>query len=220
MKREKVLSVLNCAIYGFIGLEVLGCILQFIDDRLIGPQFVVLMFCFAIFTMFIKAFVNLIWKFKDLYNMDFDIHFTMEEYDPYYEYVVSENDIKEIHFYKDVSYTINPNEVYTTHNGTKRAIDNNVKCIHTTSLSNISFDLLDKNYRIFLHENGRTLECKPGMDGTEKDVRKAHNIFRMINAGVFDSYFYNENETDEYVDDERCVESKQEAGENNNDTNE
>ena len=218
MKREKVLKILNCIIYSFIGLEILGCILQFIDDTLVSPVFVIAMFCFAILTMFIEAIVSFVWKFKDLRKNFKNTYFA--ESDDVVEAFTNETDEKEIHFYKDYPYSHDIFMLYTTHNGTKWAINNNVREIHTTSLSNISFDLLDHNYRIYLHENNRVLECKPGMDGTEKDIRKAHNIFRIIVAGVFDNYFYNENETDEYVDDERCVESKQEAGENNNDTNE
>lgn len=53
----------------------------------------------------------------------------------------------------------------------------------------MTFDLLDLGYRIFLHRNNKVLECKPGMDGTEKDIRYEHNIFRLIRAKHFDNYF-------------------------------
>ena len=64
----------------------------------------------------------------------------------------------------------------------------------------LSFDLLDSNYRIYLHENNRVLECKPGMEGTEKDIRRAHNILKIVVADVFDDYFYNDENKTENVD--------------------
>ena len=132
--------------------------------------------------------------------------------------IAKDNEEKEIHFYKDYPYDVPDEVLLITHNGTKWAINNSVKIIHTTALTMLSFDLLDLGYRIFLHENNKVLECKPGMDGTEKDVRRVHNILRMVVAGVFDNYFY-ENETKKHneSDDERCDGSEQEAGENNND---
>ena len=104
---------------------------------------------------------------------------------------------KEIHFYKDYSFDVDVTDLFITHEATKLAIDNNVKIIHTVALTLLSFDLLDSNYRIYLHENNRVLECKPGMEGTEKDIRRAHNILKIVVADVFDDYFYsdeNENE--------------------------
>ena len=80
-------------------------------------------------------------------------------------------------------------KIYTTYDGTEKAIDEGVTNIHTTSLANITFDLLDLGYRIFLHRNNKILECRPGMDGTEKDIRREHNIFRLIRAKIFDNYF-------------------------------
>ena len=94
---------------------------------------------------------------------------------------------KEIHFHLDFPY--DPDRTFHTYDGTNYAIEKGREIIHTTSIANISFDLLDLGYRIFLHRNNKVLECKPGMDGTEKDVRYEHNIFRLIRAKVFDNYF-------------------------------
>ena len=108
----------------------------------------------------------------------------------YYNFVrcTVSNDM-EIHFYKDY-----PEHgvagVYVTHNQTKNAIKRKERVIHTTSLTNLHFDLLDDGYRIYLHENGKMLECKVGMDGTEKDVRREHDIRRLVIAEVFQDYFY------------------------------
>jgi hypothetical protein len=103
--------------------------------------------------------------------------------------IAKDTEEKEIHFYKDYPYDV-PNDVLLiTHNGTKWAVENSVKVIHTTALTMLSFDLLDDGYRIFLHENDKVLECKPGMEGTEKDIRYEHNIFKLIRGRYFDNYF-------------------------------
>lgn len=134
--------------------------------------------------------------------------------------IAKDTEEKEIHFYKDYPYDV-PNDVLLiTHNGTKWSVENSVKVIHTTALTMLSFDLLDDGYRIFLHENDKVLECKPGMDGTEKEIRRAHNILRIVVAGVFDNYFYeNKTENSNESCDERCPGSEQETGENNYDDN-
>ena len=87
---------------------------------------------------------------------------------------------KEIHFHLDFSY--DPDHTFKTYDGTNWAIERGKDVIHTTSIANISFDLLDLN--------GRVLECKLGsMDGTEKEIRKAHNLLKLIMGHVFDEYF-------------------------------
>lgn len=96
--------------------------------------------------------------------------------------------MKEIHFYLDAPY--DPARTFHTYDGTNDAIKKGREIIHTTSIANISFDLLDLGYRIFVHRNGRALECKLGsMDGTEKEIRKAHNLLKFIMGHVFDEYF-------------------------------
>lgn len=103
--------------------------------------------------------------------------------------------MKEIHFYLDKSYCDNPHaicELVETYDETETQIDSKKEEIHTTSIANISFDLLDLGYRIFVHRNGQILECKLGsMDGTEKEIRKAHNLLKLIMGHVFDEYFEN-----------------------------
>lgn len=102
--------------------------------------------------------------------------------------------MKEIHFYLDRSYCNDPKvicELCELYDETEAQINAQKEEIHTTSLASITFDLLDLGYRIFLHRNYKILECKPGMDGTEKDIRYEHNIFRLIRGGHFDNYFNN-----------------------------
>ena len=103
--------------------------------------------------------------------------------------------MKEIHFYLDVIFdykfrTMSPDSVCCScYDSTELAINTGIEEIHTTSLASITFDLINLGYRIFLHRNNKVLECKPGMEGTEKDIRMEHNIFKLIRAKVFDDYF-------------------------------
>lgn len=96
--------------------------------------------------------------------------------------------MKEIHFYLDINY-VHVKDCYYAYDETEEAINNKEDIINTTSLANITFDLIDLGYRIFLHRKGKVLECKPGMEGTEKDIRYEHNIFRLIRGRHFDNYF-------------------------------
>jgi hypothetical protein len=96
--------------------------------------------------------------------------------------------MKEIHFYLDNFSHLD--HIFYTYDSTEEAIKQGRDRINTTSLANITFDLLDMDYRIFVHRNGRVLECKLGsMDGTEKEIRKAHNLLKLIMGHVFDEYF-------------------------------
>lgn len=89
-----------------------------------------------------------------------------------------------------MDFPFDPVHTFKTYDGTKYAIEKGREIINTTSIANISFDLLDLGYRIFVHRNGRVLECKLGsMDGTEKEIRRSHNILKLIMGHVFDGYF-------------------------------
>lgn len=94
---------------------------------------------------------------------------------------------KEIHFYMDASYPFYADQVCMNYDDTRSSIERGYEVIHTTSLVNLSFDLLDLGYRIFVHRRGKSLECKLGsMEGTYKEIRRPHNILKMLIAGVFD----------------------------------
>lgn len=100
--------------------------------------------------------------------------------------------MKEIHFYKDpVNYEDKVDMIYT-HNITNHAIEFNWSNIHTYALSALNFYwLLDKGYKIYLHENGKEFEIKEGqVEATDKEIHKGHNIMRMWIAGAFEDYFY------------------------------
>lgn len=103
--------------------------------------------------------------------------------------------MKEIHFYKDL-VGISTEEYLTlftfSHNATVRSINYEICRIDTTALSALDFNLLlDKGYKIFLHENGKCGEVYEGTtELTDKELRKGHNISRIWIGGGFDNYFY------------------------------
>lgn len=106
--------------------------------------------------------------------------------------------MKEIHFYKDLKDCdlknfLELDEYHVSHNSTKRAIRENEKLIHTSAISALDFSwLLENNYRIFLHENGRCAELREGVSElTDKELRKGHNIEKIWIGGGFYDFFYN-----------------------------
>ena len=106
---------------------------------------------------------------------------------------------KEIHFYVDnqsISTSVLANTA-ATHSNFQEALNIELEIIHTTSIVDLSFDLIDKGYRIFLHENKKTLELFDGMEvpGTGKQLRKGHNLIKLWKGGVFWGYFYDDMES-------------------------
>lgn len=102
---------------------------------------------------------------------------------------------KEIHFYKELSGILLSyflKDFYISYNGTIRAIKANVEIIHTVALSALCFsDLLDKGYKIFLHENGRCGELHEGItELTDKELSKHHDIRKIWIGGGFEDFFY------------------------------
>lgn len=59
--------------------------------------------------------------------------------------------------------------------------------VHTTQIAILSdvWWYLDNGVRIFIHNNGKVLEVKEGMDGTNKDIRRGHNIMRLLLGHCF-----------------------------------
>lgn len=195
---------------------VIGLLVLLSIDCDVSTDFVLYTFMISVISYWIHSYLhyNIVMEEYDNKTPELDLQDFVDAM------IAKDSEEKEIHFYKDYPHDVPDEVLLVTHNGTKWSINNSVKVIHTTALTMLSFDLLDLGYRIFLHENNKVLECKPGMDGTEKDVRKVHNILRMVVAGVFDNYFYeNEIEKCNESNDERCAGSEQDAGENNNDNN-
>lgn len=90
---------------------------------------------------------------------------------------------KQIHFYKDYCYDV---EIYSF-DGTLEAIERGDEEIRTNSIANISFDLIDKGYDIYLHTSKEIYKIELGMHTKSgKELRKEHNLLKLVIAGVFD----------------------------------
>ena len=110
---------------------------------------------------------------------------------------------KEIHFYKDLEDELGElgkamngecafKYFYRSHNDTMIAIKKGNPTIHTYAISALCFsDLLDKGYKIFLHENGKCGELHEGTtELTDKELRKGHNISNIWIGDGFKDFFY------------------------------
>lgn len=107
--------------------------------------------------------------------------------------------MKNIHFYKDLVGVSLPKflrNFYSSHNETIKGIKADMETIHTVALSALCFsDLLDKGYKIFLHENGKCGELHEGVtELTDKELRKGHNISNIWIGGGFENFFYPKDE--------------------------
>lgn len=102
--------------------------------------------------------------------------------------------MKEIHFWKDDHGMDDElyNEALKTHNATISAIENNWDAIHTYAISALDFPyLLDSEYNIYLRENGKSFQIKEGIvEGTDKEIRKGHDIRKIWIGGGFERFFY------------------------------
>lgn len=95
--------------------------------------------------------------------------------------------MKRIYFYPFGAESLTHNDYIAT----KDAIDTNYSDIHTASMANFSFDLLDKEYEIYLvSRQNHATKIAPSMPEIDKELRPAHNILKMFLAGVFDSLIY------------------------------
>lgn len=101
--------------------------------------------------------------------------------------------MKEIHFYKD-SFGVGSlyEFIIKTHNATVIAIQNGWDTIYTYAISTLDFSwLLDKGYKIFLHENGKCGEVHEGTtELTDKELSKHHDIRKIWIGGGFEDFFY------------------------------
>lgn len=105
--------------------------------------------------------------------------------------------MKIIHFFKDCKDLDTDRYVgwynnFISHNETMNSLKRGDKLICTTALSVLNFSyLLDRGYKIFLHENGKMGEIHEGVTKlTDKEIRKEHNIREIWIGGGFKEYFY------------------------------
>lgn len=76
--------------------------------------------------------------------------------------------------------------LYSTYRDTKNALKRNEDIIHTTQTHFCHFCY---ERRIFVHVYGEVHEIKIGeTEGTNKKIRQAHNIEKMLLAGTFEWY--------------------------------
>ncbi len=76
---------------------------------------------------------------------------------------------------------------YNDYCSAKSAIESNLPIIHTSSMANLSFDLLDAGYEIYLMSRyNKPIHIVPGMAVSDKELRRSHNILKMFIAGCFD----------------------------------
>ena len=74
-----------------------------------------------------------------------------------------------------------------TYKDTLQALVDDIDNIFTTSLINLSFDLIGEGYDIYLITKNKRIKCCPGMDNdTNKDIRIGHNIRKLLIGGALD----------------------------------
>lgn len=111
--------------------------------------------------------------------------------------------MKEIHFYKDTEDELVElvkamqeeygfKDFYRSHNDTMREIKKENPDIHTYAITALDMTgLLDRGYKIFLHENGRVGELHEGTTKlTDKELSKHHDIRKIWIGGGFEDFFY------------------------------
>lgn len=97
---------------------------------------------------------------------------------------------KEIHFYECRPYELELDNIHVDYSweDTQLSIDRGIPIIRTTQMGVLSTNLFDLGYRIFVHENPwSSYEIVLGSNNerTVKEIRKAHNLFKMWRANAF-----------------------------------
>ena len=93
----------------------------------------------------------------------------------------------EIHFYDaQISVPADVDQYYGWVD-TVRAINNKVEEIHTTQMGLLTTALFEHGYRILIHPyDNAEYEIKLGQNEcTDREIRMAHNLFKMWEVGSF-----------------------------------
>ena len=101
--------------------------------------------------------------------------------------------MKTIHFFTNLTNDEQVNESWldtmlVDYFTTAEAIDMpGVEKVRTTQLSFLqnAWDYISKGWRVFIHNGDQVLEVKEHMAGTDKDIRKGHNIAKLLIGGAF-----------------------------------
>ena len=123
-----------------------------------------------------------------------EIDICPSEGDPYSSrcYYPREKGDKEIHFYSSTDYTTDSTCLYLVGwENTLYAINAGDTIIHTLQMGllTISSKLFDVGYRIFIHDDHGEFELTLGdCARTNREIRYAHNHFKMWISGEFTNY--------------------------------
>lgn len=65
--------------------------------------------------------------------------------------------------------------------------DPKVERVRTTQLSFLrnAWDYIDNGWRVFIHNGEQVLEVKEHMAGTDKDIRRGHDLSKLLIGGTF-----------------------------------
>lgn len=80
-----------------------------------------------------------------------------------------------------------------THFDAKEAVKRGDTTVVTFSPCMLSFDYVDLGYKIYAIKNDRKLECKFNctMEGNDKEIKRTHNLMKLVLGGAFDDFFEN-----------------------------
>lgn len=102
--------------------------------------------------------------------------------------------MKEIHFFTNLSNIDQTSEwdldtMCVDYATTQFMIDNpEIERVKTTQLSFLinTWDYMDKGYKVYIHNNVEVFEIREHMiTHTGKDIRKGHNVLKLLLGGEF-----------------------------------
>lgn len=95
--------------------------------------------------------------------------------------------MKEIHFYESAGSILAGVAYCQDWHETEKQINLGTDRIVTTQMGLLNADLFERRYRIFVHPvEGRSYEIRLGQNTcTNREIRMAHNLFKMWRAGAF-----------------------------------
>jgi hypothetical protein len=96
--------------------------------------------------------------------------------------------------YKSIYNTIPKRVLCYSYFDTEEAINNNIQHIVTYDIGHLSFDLEDLGYKIYIGYNGHSKQFYTGMQTANlKELRKGHNLRRLLISGALDNDLHIEN---------------------------